>query len=47
MMSDKQILSIAEALRVAYLRGSRDPQKQGMTETIHELRDFLIEELEV
>lgn len=44
-MDEKQILAIAEALRVAYLRGSRDPKKTGMTDTIHELRDFLIEEL--
>lgn len=43
--SDKQILVIADSLRIAYLRGSRDPTKANMTNTIHELRDYIVNEL--
>lgn len=41
-MRESQIFAIAEALRVAYLRGTADPSAQHMTATIHELRDFVI-----
>lgn len=40
--SDSQIIAISEAIRVAYLRGTKDPEKKHLTSTIHELRDFLV-----
>lgn len=45
-MTKQQILAIGQAIRVAYLRGGRDPEVKKMTATIHELRDYLIAELE-
>ena len=43
MVSKKTVLKIAEALRSAYFRGKRG---EDMTQTIHELRDFIILTLE-
>lgn len=42
LTEEQTILKLAEIIRVTYLRGSRDPNKENMTETIHELRDNLL-----
>lgn len=43
-MNDKTLLAIAEAIRVAYLRGSRDPEKKNMTGTVRELSAYVVRE---
>lgn len=46
-MTEQQILTIADCIRVAYLRGTKDPEKEYITETVHELRDLILKRLEL